>query len=133
MGCPAEREMAIIHTANINTIGIGKAFGIPISSGHNGDGGLAFVNDLPPEFNIVWGQASGVLTGGLKPQQFLHSGRDQRQIAAYFLHHLRTVQQGEKTITDQVRRGLLAANHGNNAVSDYFFDTQTIPIYLCRQ
>ena len=125
--------MPIIRTANIDAIGIGEAFGVSISCRHDGDGGLTLANGLAAELNITRGQTSGVLAGSLVPQQFFNRGRYQREVALYLPHHLWIVQQSEEAIADQVGGGLLAADHGDNAVGDYFFRAQAVAVDLRGQ
>src|SRR5260370_40654531 len=116
--------MSIIRTAILGARGMDEAFGIPISCRHDGDGGLTLANGLAAELNIMRGQTSGVLAGGLVPQQFFNRGRYQREVALYLPHHLWIVEQSEEGIAPHAWGGLLTADHRGDACWDDFLRSQ---------
>jgi hypothetical protein len=63
MGCPPEREMAIVLTRNIEPIWVGEAFWVAVASCHNGNDGLSFADLLSSELCVFRSQSCRVLAG----------------------------------------------------------------------
>src|SRR6267142_4731105 len=121
---PTKGQMPVVSAPKIEPIGIGKSFGIAIPGAHHRDDCLTFANLFAAELGVLWTDARGVLARTFIAQQFFHRRGNQRQIVSQALHLIRIANQAEHAVADQIRSGLLAANHRHDAVRDDFFFRQ---------
>jgi thioesterase domain-containing protein len=127
---PAEGDMAVVGTGDVEPIRIGEASRVAIGRTHDRDHRLPFVNQPPAELNVLGGQPRGVLARALVAQEFFNRTGNQRGISPQPGELVRMAQQSEQAVSDQVGRGLLPADHRDDGVGHHLVVGEPVAVNL---
>ena len=74
MSRPSKRQMPVVGSKQIQTVGIGKAIWIAVRSRQNRHDPRTLLDGLSTKLHVSGRNSSGVLDGRLKAEQFLNRG-----------------------------------------------------------
>src|SRR4051812_4343533 len=112
MRTPTERNVFVVGTADVETVRVGKAFGVAICGGHHGHYRLTFVNGFAADLRVFRREPCGVLAWAFVTEHLFDRGWNEGRVCVQLLKLFWMAQKCEHSIADQVCGRLLATNHG---------------------
>ena len=125
--------MPVVRSVEVQAVRIREAVRIAITRRHYDDHRLPLPDLFAAEHDIVGRDAGGVLAGALVAEQFLHGCRHDIRLGPEAVHFPRVAQEGEHPVPDQVRRGLQAPHHRDDAVGHDLLVSEAVAVHLGRE
>ena len=126
MNAGAEGQMAVVGSADVQTIGIGESGRIAIGRAQATQHDLAGRDGLAIDFDRLAGQAAGPLHGAVVAKQFVDGGFDQFRLADKQFPLIAVAEQRQHSVTDEVRGCFVAGGQQQHAVGEDLVAVQAV-------
>ena len=107
MNSASEGYVAFLGSSEIEAIGVGKDFGVPVGRPQQGDHPVTGANLLAADVEVLAGNPAIELDRRVVPKQFADSSREHVGMLAQALKLIGMTQERQHPVSDQVARGLV--------------------------